>query len=617
MGNVVELGGNIASSAGLIFGTGTGGGGTVATPTFSPAAGTYGTTQTVTISCSTPSSSIYYTTDGTTPTFPITGTTLLYTGSLTVSATKTIKAIGEAAGLSNSAVGVATYTISSLSANFFVSPTGADTNNGTSISTPWAITSLMNRSINANNLTNFGTTHGKTVFFMPGTYNVSTQMQSDSFTGAFQIDGGSAGNVTYYASCDSSGNYSVGTATITALTSGTNLPGGGLVSARGPILGGLTNTPHTGGYVTVDGLKFTAFCYKAIRIGGVSSGDGPAVTGDVAIKNCEFFGEAFNSGAPDDNCACIWMDGTATTTAGGTGNYSISNCYFHDNSPVTITDLQHLCAIFLFNCALVQITNNTGINAGTLAWGKDHANQGTTAAFNYVDNTASGSGTNATTLYGFSDFTGAFAPTTGLTLPSFFHNNIVVTRGFGMALWGAAEFEAWETPVSVFNNTVIYAGSGANQPAIIAVGQSTAAGQISVYNNIVTGFGSNFRGLIDVNALGIEVCDYNGEQTTNVWRICPQGGGDSGTTFSSQSTFAAAIVSGGGISGCESHSVFNNTPGFTSVNTGFVSSTYQLLGTSPFVGKGSTNGTTGGSACDIGAWGGASVPTQIGATIGP
>jgi hypothetical protein len=80
---------------------------TAATPTFSPAAGTYSSTQTVTISDATGGASIYYTMDGSTPTTSST----LYTAPLTVATTTTVKAIAAAAGYTNSAVGSATYTI--------------------------------------------------------------------------------------------------------------------------------------------------------------------------------------------------------------------------------------------------------------------------------------------------------------------------------------------------------------------------------------------------------------------------------------------------------------------------------------------------------------------------
>jgi hypothetical protein len=76
-------------------------------PSFSPVAGTYTSTQTVTIGTATPSATIYYTTNGTTPTT----SSPVYSGPITISATETLAAIAVATGNSSSAVGSATYTI--------------------------------------------------------------------------------------------------------------------------------------------------------------------------------------------------------------------------------------------------------------------------------------------------------------------------------------------------------------------------------------------------------------------------------------------------------------------------------------------------------------------------
>ncbi|MDF2801684.1 MAG: glycoside hydrolase family 18 [Anaerocolumna sp.] len=79
----------------------------VATPTFSPTGGTYSSSQNVTISTTTTGATIRYTTDGSTPT----ATSTLYTGPISVTSTKTIKAIALASGKTNSLVASATYTI--------------------------------------------------------------------------------------------------------------------------------------------------------------------------------------------------------------------------------------------------------------------------------------------------------------------------------------------------------------------------------------------------------------------------------------------------------------------------------------------------------------------------
>jgi hypothetical protein len=78
------------------------------TPVFSPAGGTYSSTQSVTTD-STPGATIYYTTDGSTPTTSLTK----YTGAISVSATETTTVIATATGYSQSAVASVVYTIES------------------------------------------------------------------------------------------------------------------------------------------------------------------------------------------------------------------------------------------------------------------------------------------------------------------------------------------------------------------------------------------------------------------------------------------------------------------------------------------------------------------------
>jgi hypothetical protein len=78
-----------------------------ATPTFSPAPGTFGSTQSVTITCATAGATIYYTTSGADPTTA----SAVYSGAIPVSTTTTIKAIATAPGHTQSLVASGTYTI--------------------------------------------------------------------------------------------------------------------------------------------------------------------------------------------------------------------------------------------------------------------------------------------------------------------------------------------------------------------------------------------------------------------------------------------------------------------------------------------------------------------------
>lgn len=96
-----------------------------ATPTLSPDPGTYTSAQAVTLSDATSGASIYYTTDGSTPT----ASSTLYSAPFPVASTTVVSAIAVASGYSNSAVATGTYTIdlSATAAPIFSPAPGAYT----------------------------------------------------------------------------------------------------------------------------------------------------------------------------------------------------------------------------------------------------------------------------------------------------------------------------------------------------------------------------------------------------------------------------------------------------------------------------------------------------------
>lgn len=101
----------------------------VSRPVFIPPGGTYGTAQSVTMTCSTAGSSIFYTTDGSTPTTSSTK----YTGPITVGASTTLKALATASGLTPSIVESEDYFIVNQVAVPVISPQGGLFNTAQSV----------------------------------------------------------------------------------------------------------------------------------------------------------------------------------------------------------------------------------------------------------------------------------------------------------------------------------------------------------------------------------------------------------------------------------------------------------------------------------------------------
>jgi ribonuclease HI len=151
-------------------------------PQFSPAAGTYTTTQSVSISDGTSGAVIYYTTDGSTPT----ASSKKYTGPITVSASTVINAIATDSGLTNSNLASATYTIQA---------------NGTEINYGSGFASVVGLTLNGSatsvddsrlQLTTGLTYQASTVF-----YNTPTNIQAFTTDFAFQLSDAEADGFTF------------------------------------------------------------------------------------------------------------------------------------------------------------------------------------------------------------------------------------------------------------------------------------------------------------------------------------------------------------------------------------------------------------------------------------
>ena len=101
---------------------------TVATPTISPAGGSFAVPATVTLASTTAGATIRYTTNGTTPTNTTAST--LYAGPFSVAATSTVKARAFASSMNDSAEASATFTITALPTVTKILPLGDSTTYG-------------------------------------------------------------------------------------------------------------------------------------------------------------------------------------------------------------------------------------------------------------------------------------------------------------------------------------------------------------------------------------------------------------------------------------------------------------------------------------------------------
>jgi hypothetical protein len=374
---------------------------TTATPTLTPASGTYTGSQSVSIADTTSGAAIYYTTNGTMPSTSSTA----YTGPITVSGSETIEALAVASGLTNSAVGSATYTIQ-------------EATTGTPTFSPAAGTYTATQSVKIADTTSGatiyyttnGTTPPSTLYTGPISVSASETLQaiavasgqavSAEATAAYTISpsGGGGGSVSYPTGFTSATGFTLdGGATVTG--GALQLTDGGTFEARAIWYSTPLNiqqfttdftfqiTPASAN--TADGMTFAIQNQGLTALGGIGGALGyQPVTPSVAVKF-----DLYNNAGEGVDSVGFYTNGAAPTvpaidlTSSGVNLHSGDVMHAHltyDGTTLTLTltdtvtnatftaaQAINIPATVLANTAIVGFTGGTGGNVSTqniLSW---------------------------------------------------------------------------------------------------------------------------------------------------------------------------------------------------------------------------------------------------------
>jgi hypothetical protein len=446
---------------------------------------------------------------------------------------------------------------STATLDYYISPTGSDSNPGTQ-SSPWAITSL--HDTNANN----SKMAGKKVGMIAGTYSTSS-MQSGSSPGDYQhpvlnLPQGTSGSPTVVQSVSGPGTVILDNSSSTT---------------SNPLIG---QNPNLAGYWTIDGLtiKGNNSTAQAFLVSGryntfsYSSSSAAAAHG-ITVQNCEIYNLNI-TGPNGSNYGGMMMQGTNGAV--------IKNNYIHN--VYKPADATHCHCYEEYGCLGSQIHYNTFANS---SGGMDlkAGVSGADIAYNYFYNCTGSSGA----VGAICGADGAEGNPNGPGTANVAHHNIFDSCS-GTHACDVNNISAQN--LYYYNNTIYDTRSGSN---VVADLRSSAISQF--YNNILVTTANTGGGSYGTLAL-------SSGKWSNVSNNCyflhsSNGGWGQGTTYNSLAAFQASAGS------LDSGSIASNPTFTASITPGAGTAQFKLGSGSPCIGTG-----TGG--INMGAWDG--TVTQIG-----
>lgn len=457
-----------------------------------------------------------------------------------------------------------TTNVASSGFDFYISPTGSDSNPGT-LGSPWAITALNTKS---------ATYAGKRVGLLDGTYNTSALPASaGGFTPALTVAAGDSTHQTVIAAVnprmailDDTGN-----------------------SVIRPIIGAQNSVLS---YITLRDLKIRGGNQNSVTF---EMGSGRGV--GIRIENCEVYNQSYSV-----------VDITPAIFLTALDDAVVTNCYVHDIT--NTSQASSAVGVQMYGCKRTIIEKSTFDSTVYVAVHDKYASgsprtdqQETVVRYNYFN-------ANPIACWGFDNKDQTATP------PSFppygpykIHHNVFENCGDTLTNPGA--FSA-ASPMEFYNNTLIANGANSNGPNLhtLAVGDEP-----SYYNNIWYLSGASLGGwralVVSINGAGsayTNAIDYNCYGPGSISWVTQTGLGypflGGGTHYIEQTTSSAWKSA----TGKDAHSLFSTNADFTGTGSG--PDRFKLNGTSPCLNAGRVGGVSSGAAVHAGAWDG--TVTQIG-----